>query len=88
MVEGGRPEKETAGEAFSQAQKSKERSGDGQFGQTHGAKPAGESKILSQQLVRLVLWRVKERERFRQDSKDWAQTRQNGRRGAWEVREA
>ncbi|MGB6896541.1 MAG: hypothetical protein WBF37_11470 [Dehalococcoidia bacterium] len=38
----------TTEEAFSRAQKSKERSGNGQFGQGHNGKPAGESRISPQ----------------------------------------
>jgi len=44
--------RETTEEAFNRAQKSKERSGNGQFGQVDDGKPAGESKIPARQAER------------------------------------
>lgn len=41
--------RETSEEAFSRAQRSKERSGNGQFGQGHAQGPAGRSEIPAQQ---------------------------------------
>jgi len=44
--------RETTEQAFGRAQKSKERSGNGQFGQVDDGKPAGESKIPARQAER------------------------------------